>query len=458
MSPRAARLPFDPDQLAAARAAEQARYARLRPRSEASARQAEASLLFGLPMHWMRDWGLPFPLLIEHAEGATVQDIDGHRLDDFCLGDTAALFGHAPPAVVAAVQRQIARGSTVMLPNEDAAAVGALLQARFGLPQWQFALSASDANRFLLRWLRAATGRRRLLVFDGCYHGTVDDCFVDLDGAGRPTMRPSLLGQVQDLRGSTTVLPFNDLAALEAALAEGDVACLLAEPALTNCGMVLPDPGFWPAARALLDRHDVPLVLDETHTISAGPGGWSGAHGLRAEALVIGKALGSGLPVAAYGFSARWAQAAMAAKQAATPGHSGIGTTLSGHLTGLAAMRTTLETLMTPAVYAGMLARGARLADGLERLIGIRGLPWSVSRLGARCEIQFSPVLPRNGKEAAACFDEPLAAWLHLALLNRGVLLTPFHMMMLVSPATQDAQIQRLLDALADALDTLAAA
>lgn len=457
MSTRSAARPLDRARLSAALAAERAAYAQARPRSRALAERAQASLLFGLPMHWMRDWGLPFPLQIERAEGATVHDLDGHALDDFCLGDTAALFGHAPPAVVAAVQRQIARGSTAMLPGEDAAAVGEQLQARFGLPQWQFALSASDANRFLLRWLRAATGRRRLLVFDGCYHGTVDDCFVDLDAAGRPAMRASLLGQVQDLRDSTTVLPFNDLAALEAALAAGDVACLLAEPALTNCGMVLPDPGFWPAARALLDRHDVPLVLDETHTISAGPGGWSGAHGLRAEALVIGKALGGGLPVAAYGFSARWAQAAMAAKQAATPGHSGIGTTLSGHLTGLAAMRTTLETLMTPAVYAGMLARGARLADGLEQLIGIRGLPWSVSRLGARCEIQFSPVLPRNGKEAAACFDETLDAWLHLALLNRGVLVTPFHLMLLLSPATQDVQIRRLLDALADALDTLAA-
>ncbi|MBL0720904.1 aminotransferase class III-fold pyridoxal phosphate-dependent enzyme [Piscinibacter sp. Jin2] len=449
---------LDPARLEATLAAERAAYAHAHPRSQAAARQAEASLLFGLPLHWMRDWGLPFPLLIERAEGATVHTLDGQALDDFCLGDTAAMFGHAPPAVVAAVQRQIARGSTAMLPSEDAAAVGALLQARFGLPQWQFALSASDANRFLLRWLRAATGRRRLLVFDGCYHGTVDDCFVDLDDDGRPTMRPSLLGQVQDLRGSTTVLPFNDLDALEAALAEGDVACLLAEPALTNCGMVLPEPGFWPAARALLDRHEVPLIADETHTLSAGPGGWCRAQGLRPDALVVGKALGSGLPVAAYGFSARWAEAAMVAKLAAAPGHSGIGTTLSGHRAGLAAMRATLETLMTPAVYAGMLARGARLADGLERLIGIRGLPWSVSRLGARCELQYGPRPPRNGKEAAAQFDDRLDAWLHLALLNRGVLLTPFHSMMLISPATQDAQVDHLLDALDQALDTLAAA
>ncbi len=240
---------------------ERARYIARQPRSMAQARRAAAHLMFGVPLHWMQDWGTPFPLQIDRASGARVVDLDGHERADFCLGDTGAMFGHAPPAVVQALARQAARGSTAMLAGEDAAVVGELLSARFGLPQWQFAMSASDANRYVIRWLRAASGRPKVLVFDGCYHGTVDDVFVDLVD-GRPVQRPSLLGQVHDLRLHTVVVPFNDLDALEAALAGGDVACVLAEPAMTNVGMVLPDPGYWPTARELIRRAGTALVAD----------------------------------------------------------------------------------------------------------------------------------------------------------------------------------------------------
>jgi glutamate-1-semialdehyde 2,1-aminomutase len=354
---------------------------------------------------------------------------------------------------VRALGDQAAAGMTAMLPGEDAAAVGALLADRFGLPFWQFALSATDANRFVLRWLRAATGRPRLLVFDGCYHGTLADTFVDLVD-GRPQPRASVLGEVRDLRTTTTVIHFNDLAALEAALAGGDIACLLAEPVMTNIGMVLPAPGYWEAARALLDRHDVPLVLDETHTLSSGPGGWGRAHGLRADALVVGKAIAGGVSAAAYGFSARWAERAEAAKRAAPPGHSGIGTTLSANLLAMAAMRATLEHLLVPSTFAAMQRGATRLAEGLRACFARRGLPWCVTQTGARTEFQFRPTPPRDGAEAGAALDEALSAWIHLGLVNRGVLISPFHQMMLVSPVTPPAAIERLLAAFDDLLDS----
>jgi len=436
--------------------AERALYRDRNPQSAAIASRAAQHLMFGVPLHWMNDWATPFPLQVAEAHGAELVDADGHRLADFCLGDTGAMFGHSPPTVAAAVQAQAARGLTAMLPGEDAAVVGELLAERFGLPLWQFALTATDANRFVLRWLRAATGRRTLLVFNGCYHGTVDDVFVDLVG-GRPVQRDSLLGQVQDLTATTRVVEFNDLAALEAALAPGDVACVLAEPVMTNIGMVLPDPGFWEAAQALIRRHGARLVLDETHTVSSGPGGYTRAHGLRPDAVVLGKPLGGGVPCAAYGFSVDLAEAAVRAKRAAPPGHSGIGTTLSGNLLAMAAMRATLSTLMTEAVFAPMQQRCEQLAGGLRKVIASHGLPWCVSQVGARCEFQFCAAPPRNGSQAEAAMDPALEQALHLFLLNRGVLITPFHNMMLVCPDTTDADIARLLDAFDEALHALTA-
>jgi len=424
------------------------------PRSQALARRAAQHLLFGVPLHWMSDWGTPFALQAVQAQGADVVDADGHTLVDFCLGDTGAMFGHSPAPVALAVAHQAARGITAMLASEDAAVVGEMLSARFGLPFWQFALTASDANRFVLRWLRAASGRRKLIVFNGCYHGTVDDVFVDLKG-GRATQRTSLLGQVHDLTDHTVVVEFNDLAALEAALALGDVACVLAEPAMTNIGMVLPEPGYWQAAQALIRRHGAALVLDETHTISCGPGGYARAHGLQPDAMVLGKPVGGGVPCAVYGFSAEWAERAVRAKHSAPPGHSGIGTTLSGNLLAMAAMRATLSELMTGAVYAPMLALATTLADGLRDCIARHHLAWCVTQLGARTEFQFRATAPRNGSEAGASLDAELEHLIHLALLNREVMITPFHNMMLVCPATTPTHVQKLINAFDEVLSDI---
>ena len=341
-----------------------------------------------------------------------------------------------------------------MLASEDAAEVGEQLAQRFGLPFWQFAMSATDANRYIVRWIRAATGRKKLLVFNGCYHGTIEDVFVDLVN-GQSVQRDSLLGQVHDLTEHTVVVEFNDLPALEAALQQGDVACVLAEPVMTNIGMVLPEPGFWGEAQALIKKHGALLVMDETHTISTGPGGYARAHGIEADALVLGKPVGGGVPCAVYGMSADLAARAVKAKQDAPPGHSGIGTTLTGNMLAMAAMRATLAEVMTPAAYAHMLSLAEWLAGGLRGLIARHGLPWCVTQVGARTEFQFCPSPPRNGSEADGVLDGELEHLIHLGLLNRGVMITPFHNMMLVCPQATEEDVALLLGALDEVLSQI---
>ena len=432
-------------------AEERQRYVERNPRSAQLAGQASQHLLFGVPLHWMNDWGTPFALHVDHAHGVQVKDVDGHGLIDFCLGDTGAMFGHSPPAVARALQRQAERGYTTMLATEDASVVAQQLSDRFGLPFWQFAMSATDANRYIVRWIRAATGRSKILVFNGCYHGTIEDVFVDLVDS-KPVQRGSLLGQVHDLLAHTVVAEFNDLTALDAALANGDVACVLAEPVMTNIGMVLPDPGYWEAAQTIIRRHGTLLVMDETHCISTGPGGYARSHGIEADALVLGKPVGGGVPCAVYGMSASLAERAVQAKRQAPPGHSGIGTTLTGNMLAMAAMRAALSDVMTPAAYDHMLALSSRLAKGLRVLIDRHRLAWCVTQVGARVEFQFCPTPPRNGSEADKVLDGELEHLIHLGLLNRGILITPFHNMMLVCPQTTDEDVQRLIGALDDVI------
>ena len=434
--------------------AEREVFTRANPTSAALAERANQHLLFGVPLHWMRDWGTPFALHVAHASGAQVTDVDGHRRVDFCLGDTGAMFGHSPEPVARALAHQSTRGFTTMLASEDAAVVGEQLAQRFGLPFWQFAMSATDANRYIVRWIRAATGRRKILVFNGCYHGTIEDVFVDLV-EGQPVQRNSLLGQVHDLTEHTVVVEFNDLAALEAALAQDDVACVLAEPVMTNIGMVLPAPCFWAQAQATIRRHGALLVMDETHTISTGPGGYARAHGLTPDALVLGKPVGGGVPCAVYGMSAELAERAMQAKHKAPPGHSGIGTTLTGNMLAMAAMRAALTEVMSPAAYAHMLDLARQLADGLRSVLAQHRLDWCVTQVGARVEFQFCPTPPRNGSEADRILDPELEHLIHLGLLNRGVLITPFHNMLLVSPATTHAHVAQLLGSLDEVLGAI---
>lgn len=440
----------DPARVAALHAREVEQYRSRHPRSLALAAEAAPHWLFGLPLHWMRDWPTPSPLYVSAAQGARVRCADALEYVDFCLGDTGAMFGHSPAPVAAAIARQAARGLTAMLPSTQAPDVGDALAAVFGLPRWQLTLTASDANRFVLRWARAITGRAKVLVFDGCYHGTVDDTLVDRGPDGRTLTRSSLLGQVHDLALGTVVVPFNDLAAARAALTTGDVACVLTEPALTNCGLVPPAPGFLESLAEACRAQGTLFVLDETHTISTGLGGYARCHGLVPDLLVVGKAVAGGLPCAVYGFSDEVAERMAAAKQQAPEGHSGIGTTLAGNMLGLAALHACLSEVMTLEAYAQMESVAGGLADGLRRVIAAARLPWSVTRLGARIELQFCPTPPRDAAEARAAMDDALERALHLYLLNRGQLITPFHNMLLVSPATSAHDAATLVSSVAD--------
>jgi glutamate-1-semialdehyde 2,1-aminomutase len=415
------------------------------PQSKKFSARAADHLLFGVPMHWMNDWSTPFNLYVQSASGAQVTDVDGHTLTDFCLGDTGAMFGHSPEPVARALQAQASNGYTTMLPTENAVWVAEDLARRFGLPFWQFAMTASDANRFVLRWVRAATQRKKILVFNGCYHGTVDDVFVDLID-GQPQQRDSLLGQVYDLTQHTVVIEFNDLAALENALAKNDIACVIAEPVMTNIGMVLPQAGYWDAAQKIIRKHNTMLVMDETHTISSGPGGYARADGIEADAIVVGKPMGGGVPCAVYGFREALAKLAQQAKRSAPPGHSGIGTTLSANMLASTAMRATLEHVMTDAAYAHMFLIAKKLADGLHSVIAKHAMPWCVTQVGARVEFQFAATQPTNGSEAGNIFDDELERVMHLYLLNRGILITPFHNMMLVCPVTTAENVGKLLE------------
>ncbi len=443
-----------PSRVSALRAEAEALYLGTRPRTRAAA-AATTHLYDGVPMHWMSDWSTPVPLIVQEARGARLTDVDGHGYEDFCLGDTAALFGHSPPALVETLARQIPQGLATMLPTPDAGVVGDLLARRFGLARWQIATTASDANRFALRAARAATGRPRILVFDGAYHGAADETFVELSPAGIAANKASLLGEPRDLTTLTRIIPFNDVAALEEALADRTVACVITEPALTNCAMVLPIPGFHAALREITRRTGTLLLIDETHTLSTAPGGYAALHGLEPDLLVVGKAIAGGVPTAVWGMSEETARRFRQAKQRAADGHSGIGTTLSGSPLQLAALRATLELVATEAAYDHMNALADRLETGLTAVIDRAGLPWHIARCGARVEVVRAPQPCRTGAEARLAHFPALEAAIHLALLVRGVLISPFHDMMLCSPATSAAQVDRLVAATGEVIDRL---
>ena len=416
------------------------RFEQTHPRSAQLAARARSSLLAGVPMHWMVRWPGGYPVFAAEAAGARFRDVDGHEYVDFCLGDTGAMTGHSPEPVVRAVAAQAARGITLMLPSEEALWVGEELARRFGLPRWQFALTATDANRFAIRLARLITGRPKVLVFNWCYHGTVDETFATLRD-GRVVEREGNLGPPVPPAETTRVVEWNDAEALERELAHGDVACVLAEPALTNVGIVLPEPGFHDALRELTRRSETLLIVDETHTLCAGPGGYTGEHGLDPDLLTVGKAIGSGIASAAYGFSGEVAARVEAALVRDESDVGGVGGTLAANVLSLTAMRATLEHVLTEEAFARMIALGERFERGVEDAIDASSLPWHATRLGCRVEYLFRPERPVTGSDAAAGEDRLLDRLIHLYALNRGVLLTPFHNMALMSPATTEADV-----------------
>jgi glutamate-1-semialdehyde 2,1-aminomutase len=423
---------------------EEALFVQRNPKSKNISERTSRHWLRGVPMHWMVDWDTPFPLFINEARGVTLTDADGHKYADFCLGDTGAMFGHAPPPVAACLAREGARGLTTMMPSEEAAAVGELLNDRFGLPFWQVTASASDANRAVLRWCRAVTGRKKILIFNHCYHGAVDDTFVGID-RGVVTQFHDLVGEPRDLTQYTKVIEFNDVPALDAARADQDVACVLAEPVMTNVGMVLPQPGFLAHLRNVTRRTGTLLIMDETHTLSTGPSGYARANGIAPDVLVFGKPIAGGIPAAVYGFSAEVADRIRAFLAGRGSGRSGIGTTLSGSRIQLALIKTVLEHYFTEAAYAPLIDLASRLEKGIAEKIRKHGLDWHVTRVGARVEFMCTARPPRNGLEASRVIHRPIDSAVHRYLLNRGIVITPFHNMMLVCPATEPAHVDELL-------------
>ena len=426
---------------------EKALFIQRNPKSKGHSENAARNWLRGVPMHWMVDWGTPFPLFIEKAQGVDLIDADGNAYIDFCLGDTGAMFGHSPKPVVDTLLREGAQGFTTMLPSASAVKVGQLLQDRFKLPAWQVTASASDANRAVLRWCRAITGRKKILVFNHCYHGAVDETYVNLDH-GKPEADRALIGEPNDLTQLTKVIEFNDIPALEAALAPGDVACVLAEPIMTNVGMVLPDEGFHKALRDITRRTGTLLIIDETHCMSSGPGGYTGEHGLEPDAFVLGKPIAGGIPAAVYGFSEAVTTRIRDYLKTRTPGHSGIGTTLAGSKIQLALMETVLETYFTREAFAPLIALAKKLEKGLADVIIKHSAPWHVVRAGARVEFMCCPTRPRNGGEAAKMIHQPIDQAVHHHLLNRGIIMTPFHNMLLICPSTTEAHVNQMIEGL----------
>ena len=430
-----------PERIAELMKIEEQRFLDLHKESTAAFHQSSKVMHEGVPMSWMAKWPGAHPVFVKEAKGAHFRDLDGHDYIDFCLGDTGSMTGHSPAATVAAVKAQIDKGITAMLPSENAAIVSDLLRERFGLPLWQFTVSATDANRHVIRYSRMITGRSKIVVIDRCYHGSVDETFATLDDAGFTIKREGNIGAPVDLDVTTRVVEFNDLAAMEAALAHGDVAAILMEPAMTNIGIVLPVEGYLKGVEELCKKYGTLLIIDETHTISVSPGGMTKQLGLKPDFFTIGKALAAGIPVGTFGMTQAVADAIKKQVEIEKIDTGGIGGTLAGNILALAAMRATLTDVLTEANFAKMIELGDRWSDGVDAAIKEFDLDWHCNRLGARGEYIFKGKAPRTGKEAADSGDFALEQYIHLRLLNDGFLLTPFHNMALMCPDTTAADV-----------------
>jgi glutamate-1-semialdehyde 2,1-aminomutase len=445
---------IDRERLKKLLSAEELRFHQSHPKSYELYLRARKSLQGGVPMLWMIRWAGTFPLFVDEGKGAHFADVDGNQYIDFCLGDTGAMTGHAPDATVAAIINQAKKGITYMLPTQDVIWVGEELQRRFGLPYWQFTLTATDANRFAIRMAREITQRKFILVYNYCYHGTVDETFITINPEG-PGPRQGNLGPPVNPVETTKVIEFNDVEMLETALEPRDVACVLAEPVMTNIGIIHPDPCYHDRLREITSRTGTLLIIDETHTICTGPNGYTGAHGLKPDLFTLGKPLAGGVPAAVYGFSQDVADRFRARLSDEDSDAGGIGGTLAGNALSLAAMKATLQYVLTEANYKTAIDLAIRFTHGVESIIKTRNLPWIVKRLGCRSEYWFSQTAPRNGGEAFAATDSELDRYMHLYSLNRGILMTPFHNMALIAPDTTEQDVDYHTHIFNDAVESL---
>ncbi len=429
------------DHLANLRKIEDEKFLALHPKSGEFFAKARQFMPEGVPMSWMSKWPGAYPVFVEEAQGSRFVDVDGNTYVDFCLGDTGSMTGHSPDAIATAIREQAGRGMSTMLPSKDAAAVSEELAKRFNLPLWQFTVSATDANRHAIRYARLITGKAKTIVIDRCYHGSVDESFATLDAKGETVAREGNIGAPVDLELTTRVVAFNNLPAMKKALANNDVAAILMEPAMTNVGIVLPKNDYLAGVQKLAKESGALLIIDETHTISVGPGGMTAQLSLSPDFLTIGKAIGGGFPTGAFGMTLSIADSIKKLVELEVIDTGGIGGTLAANMLSIAAMRATLTKVLTEDNFEHMIKLGNRWADGVEKVINKYELPWTVNRLGARAEYMFSKTAPVDGREAADAGDFELEQYIHLRMLNEGFLITPFHNMALISPDTSFADV-----------------
>lgn len=430
-------------------------FVKTHPESKKLHEKAAGPMMNGVPMSWMKKWPGPYPVYVSSAKGAHFSDVDGNDYVDFCLGDTGAMVGHSPDASVAAIKKQLEKGITFMLPTKDAAIAAQTLADRFGVEKWQFTLTATDANRHIIRYARHITGRKKIVIHDYCYHGTVDETFANLDDQGNTVSRVNNIGAPSELSDTTWVVPFNDLAAAEKAFASGEVAAALIEPAMTNIGIVLPEPGYLEGLRELATKYDVILIHDETHTLSEGVGGMTKRRNLTPDAVVLGKTIGAGIPAGAFGMTKDLSERISGSLQLEHIDVGGVGGTLAGNALSMAAIKATLTEVLTEEAFEKMEELCTIWTKDVQEIIDEHTIPWQVSQLGCRAEYSFRSTAPRTGKEAADADDFELQQYLHLHAINRGVLMTPFHNMALISPATTLEDVKRHTSHFGDAAKAL---
>ena len=435
---------IDRKHLASLHAKEQAEFLSRNPKSKAAYEAADN--LFGrVPMTWMNKKAGGFPIYFDRAQGNRIWDIDGHEYIDFALGDTGAMMGHSHPIVTEAVVKRVKElgGITTMLPTEDAQWVAKNLSERFGMAKWSFSLTATDANRWAIRLVRAITGKPKILFNAYCYHGSVDEALIVVGPDGEGMSRPGNVGSPVDVTETSRVAEFNDLVGLERQLKNGDVAAVLMEPALTNIGIVLPEPGYLQGVRELTKKYDALLIIDETHTFSAGWGGMTMRDHLEPDVFVIGKAIAGGIPTGTYGLSEEFAKRVLERNDLDLVDMGGVGGTLAGNPLSVAAMRATLENVLTKENFEHMIDLATYFTEGVNALFERYDLPWSINQLGARAEYRFAKPYPITGTAAFESADPELEDFLHLYLANRGILLTPFHNMALMCPTTTKADVDK---------------
>jgi glutamate-1-semialdehyde 2,1-aminomutase len=394
------------------------RFAELRPRGVRLLANARASMPNGVPMSWMVTLYDHPAIVVERGNGATFTDIDGNTYLDFNLADTSMFAGYGVEAVIRVVAERVAAGSQFLLPTEDGVEVSLELARRFGLPSWQFTLSATQANTEAIRVARAVTGRSAVLMFDGKYHGHADELLGELE-AGR--VAPQGLGVPLDATRHVRLVQYNDLEAVDRELRRGDVACVLAEAAVTNTGVIQPAQGFHAGLRQLASDSGALLVLDETHTLVAGPGGLTARWGLQPDMIVMGKSIAGGIPLGAYGMTGAVARVLEHRPLASFGEEVATGGTLFGNALSLAAARVTLEEVLTDEAYDHAAALGRQLADGIETIAAANGMAWRAHRLFNRSGYTHAPELPSNALEARATFDLELYNLQRLYMANRGV-------------------------------------